>query len=130
MFIIIIIACGIIVAIIIFSFILLILLKTRASRKVKGANQVTRLEVGNLGTLGTIDTEAAMKEKQTNPSSLPNKDNVLDTQDEINFVGVGTGRTTNRSDLGSAQEDRPQATEKEKEAGSVLSKIKDGEDEE
>ena len=85
----------------------MILLKTRTKkRRAKVSNKI---EVLNEDELGNADTEVGLKARpvvSNLPTSLPNrdinKDNNLETQDDINVVGIGTGRTTNRSDLGSA----------------------------
>ena len=92
----IIIACGVIIAIIIISIVFIILLRTR--RQKRRAKVADRITVLNEDDLGNVDTEAGLKTKPV-VSSLPNrdmnKDNVqLDTQDDINLVGMGTGRTT------------------------------------
>ena len=93
---IIIIACSVIIAIIIISIVFIVLLKTR--RMKRRAKVATRITVLTEDELGNADTEAGLKAKPA-VSSLPNrdinKDNVqLDTQDDINLVGMGTGRTT------------------------------------
>ena len=105
----IIIACGVLIAIIVIALVFILLLKARRQkRRAKVSNKIV---VFNTHEVAMADTEAGLKESPV-VSSLPNrdikKDNVqLDTQDDINVMGIGSGRTTNRSDLGSALEERP-----------------------
>ena len=120
------IACSVIIAIIIIAIVFLILLKTRTQkRRAKVSNKIVVL---NEDELGNADTEVGLKARpvvSNLPTSLPNrdinKDNNLETQDDINVVGIGTGRTTNRSDLGSALalEEIPPKEEE------VIKKVKD-----